>query len=52
MFATSAKADRILFSENYEAGGVPATWTRNGSATTLTIVGDIIASGVKVFMMW
>ena len=40
LFVTTAKADRILFSENYEAGGVPATWTRNGSATTLTIVGD------------
>lgn len=38
MFATSAKADRILFSENYEAGGVPETWTINGG--TGSIAGD------------
>lgn len=38
MFATSVKADRILFSENYEAGGVPATWTINGG--TGSIAGD------------
>ena len=42
MFATSVKADRILFSENYEAGSVPATWTVNGNAqkTYATIAGD------------
>ena len=38
LFATTAKADRILFSENYEAGGVPATWTINGG--TGSIAGD------------
>lgn len=38
MFAINANADRILYSENYEAGGVPATWTINGG--TGTIVGD------------
>ncbi|MBR2232960.1 MAG: hypothetical protein IJ891_11465 [Prevotella sp.] len=38
MFATSVKADRILFSENYEAGGVPETWTINGG--TGSIAGD------------
>lgn len=40
MFAVNANADRILYSENYEAGGVPATWTKNGTTTTLTIAGD------------
>lgn len=30
MFATNANAIRVLYSENYEAGGVPATWTING----------------------
>ncbi len=42
MFATSVKADRILFQENYEAGSVPATWTVNGKAekTYATIAGD------------
>ena len=40
MFAVNANADRILYSENYEAGAVPATWTKNGSTTTLTIAGD------------
>ena len=38
LFVTTAKADRILFSENYEAGGVPATWTINGG--TGSIAGD------------
>lgn len=38
LFAINANADRILFSENYEAGGVPATWTINGG--TGTIAGD------------
>ena len=38
LFATTAKADRILFAENYEAGGVPATWTVNGG--TGSIAGD------------
>ena len=40
LFAINANADRILYSENYEAGGVPATWTKNGTTTTLTIAGD------------
>lgn len=42
LFAINANADRILYSENYEAGGVPATWTINGNAskTYATIVGD------------
>jgi len=40
MFATTAQADRVLYSENYEDGNVPTTWTKNGSATTLTISGD------------
>ena len=38
MFATTAQADRILFTENYEVGGVPATWTINGG--TGSIAGD------------
>lgn len=38
LFVTTAKADRILFSENYEAGGVPKTWTINGG--TGSIAGD------------
>jgi len=42
LFAINANADRILYSENYEAGGVPATWTINGNAskTYAKIVGD------------
>jgi len=43
LFATTAKADRILFSENYETGGVPATWTVNGNAAKgagASILGD------------
>ncbi len=38
MFATSVKADRILFQENYEVGGVPGTWTFDGGAGS--IAGD------------
>ena len=38
MFATSVKADRILFSENYEVGNLPATWTISGG--TGSIAGD------------
>ena len=38
MFAVNANADRILYSENYEAGGVPATWTINGG--TGSVAGD------------
>ena len=38
MFATSVKADRILFSENYEVGNLPTTWTINGG--TGSIAGD------------
>ena len=38
MFATTAQADRVLYTENYEAGGVPATWTINGG--TGSINGD------------
>ena len=38
LFAINANADRILFSENYEAGGVPATWTINGG--TGSVAGD------------
>jgi len=42
LFAVNANAERILYSENYEAGGVPATWTINGNAskTYATIAGD------------
>ena len=42
LFTTTAHADRILYSENYEAGGVPTTWTVNGNAekTYATIAGD------------
>ena len=42
MFAINAHADRILYSENYESGSVPSTWTVNGNAqkTYATIVGD------------
>ena len=38
MFAINAHADRILYSENYESGSVPSTWTVNGG--TGTIAGD------------
>lgn len=38
LFAVNANAERILYSENYEAGGVPATWTINGG--TGSIAGD------------
>ena len=38
MFAINAHADRILYSENYESGSVPSTWTINGG--TGTIAGD------------
>ena len=38
MFATSVKADRILYQENYEVGGLPSTWTISGG--TGTIAGD------------
>ena len=38
MFATSVKADRILYQENYEVGGLPSTWTINGG--TGSIAGD------------
>ena len=38
MFATSVKADRILYQENYEVGSLPSTWTINGG--TGSIAGD------------
>ncbi len=38
LFTTTAHADRILYSENYEAGGVPTTWKVNGG--TGSIQGD------------
>ena len=38
LFAINANAIRVLYSENYEAGGVPATWTINGG--TGSIAGD------------
>ena len=38
MFATSVMADRILYRENYEIGGLPTTWTINGG--TGSIAGD------------
>ena len=38
MFATSVKADRILYQENYEVGNLPSTWTINGG--TGSIAGD------------
>ena len=43
MFATSVKADRILFQENYETGGIPSTWTyaaEAGKNNGATIAGD------------
>jgi hypothetical protein len=42
LFTTTAHADRILYSENYETGGIPTTWTVNGNAskTYATIAGD------------
>jgi len=40
LFTTTAHADRILYSENYEAGGVPTTWTNQKSRGTLEIVPD------------
>ena len=38
MFATSVKADRILYQENYEVGSLPSTWTISGG--TGSIAGD------------
>jgi len=38
LFAINAHADRILYTENYEAGSVPSTWTVNGG--TGSIAGD------------
>ena len=38
MFATTAQADRVLYTENYESGLVPETWTVNGG--TGSIGGD------------
>jgi len=35
MFAINANAIRVLYSENFEAGGVPATWTINGGTGTI-----------------
>ncbi len=43
MFAINAHADRILYSENYEVGGVPTTWTSNANPDkggNLVIAGD------------
>jgi hypothetical protein len=40
LFAVNVYADRFLYTENYEAGGVPSTWTRNGNNTVLSILGD------------
>lgn len=38
LFATTAKADKFLYTENYENGTVPTAWTVNGG--TGTISGD------------
>ena len=35
LFAIDANAIRVLYSENYEAGGVPATWTINGGTGSI-----------------
>ena len=32
-FAITANAERVLYQETYEAGGVPTTWTANGNAS-------------------
>lgn len=40
MFAINANADRFLYTENYEAGAVPSTWSLPSKQGTLTIVGD------------
>jgi len=34
LFAINANADRILYQETYEAGGVPSTWTAAGGTLT------------------
>lgn len=33
LFAINANAERVLFQETYETGGIPTTWTVNGSAS-------------------
>ena len=52
MFAINANADRILYQENYESGGIPSTWTYaadNGKNNGASIAGDAEGHYISVF---
>lgn len=50
LFAINANAIRILYSENYEAGGVPSTWTFNGDVNKVKL--GIVSTEASSILQW
>ena len=50
LFAINANAIRVLYSENYEAGGVPSTWTFNGDVNKVKL--GIVSTAASSILQW
>ena len=50
LFAINANAIRVLYSENYEAGGVPSTWTFNGDVNKVKL--GIVSTEASSILQW
>ena len=50
MFAINANAERVLYQEAYEVGGIPTTWTKNGDAAKVSLV--ITSTDASNILQW
>jgi len=49
-FAITANAERVLYQETYEAGGVPTTWTANGKADKVKL--SLASTDASAILQW
>ena len=49
-FAITANAERVLYQETYEAGGVPTTWTANGTAGKVKL--SLASTDASTILQW
>jgi hypothetical protein len=49
-FAITANAERVLYQETYEAGGVPTTWTANGKADKVKL--SLASTDASTILQW
>ncbi len=50
IFALNASAERVLYQEAYEVGGVPTTWTANGKADKVKL--SLASTDASTILQW